>query len=76
VDWYESDGKTVVIYNVDAQSKIAAEVFGSTYFFKPGQSWVENIKDRQNMPWGCTMTYTSRVTNYGFLTKEQLKNDG
>jgi hypothetical protein len=73
---YESDGKTVVIYNVDSQEKIAAKVFGSTYFFNPGQSWVENTKDRQGMPWGCYMTYTSRVTNYGFLTKEQLRNDG
>jgi hypothetical protein len=60
---------------VDSEGKIAAKVFGTTYFFKPGQSWVESSKGQPNLSRDCHYIFTDQVNNYGFLTKDQNENE-
>ncbi len=63
--------KEAIIHSVDAQGTIVAEITGETFFIKPGQSWLrQNEVDPSPQ---CHQVTTARLTNYGFLDKDQVQ---
>ena len=63
----------VTIYSVDSQGTATMEVDSKTYFIKPGQSWTDSGVLKREPPTGCHISYTTRLSNYGLLTKAQIR---
>jgi hypothetical protein len=61
-----------IIYSVDAQGTVTVDVDGIPYFVRPGQSWTDRGSVSQ-APAGCTISYNSRLSNYGLLPQAQIQ---
>lgn len=61
------------IYSVEADGTAIVEVYGETYFIKPGQSWTESGDWSREPPAGCRISYSNRLTNFGLFSKTQIR---
>jgi hypothetical protein len=61
------------IYSIEADGTAVVEVYGKTYFIKPGQSWTESGDWSREPPSGCRMSYSDRLTNLGLFAKTQVR---
>ena len=62
-----------IIYSVDAQGVATIEIRDKTYFIKPGQSWTDSGDVKQEPPAGCHVAYSTRLSNYGLLSRAQIQ---
>jgi hypothetical protein len=67
------DTAIAAVYSVDAEGTAVVEIFGETYFIKPGQSWTDSGDVRQEPPKGCHVSYSTRVTNFGLYPQTQIR---
>lgn len=68
-----SDTTIATVYSVDADGTAIMEIFGETYYLKPGQSWTDSGEVQQGVPLGCHTSYSTSVTNYGLFSLSQLR---
>ncbi len=68
-----SDTIFATVYSVDAEGTAVVEVFGETYFIKPGQSWTDNGDMRQEPPAGCHVSYSTSLANFGLFPQTQIR---
>jgi hypothetical protein len=61
------------VYSVEADGTAVVEVYGETYFIKPGQLWTESGDWSREPPAGCRMSYSDRLTNFGLFSKAQVR---
>lgn len=61
------------VYSVEADGTAIVEVYGETYFIKPGQSWTESGDWSREPPAGCRISYSDRLTNFGLFSKTQIR---
>jgi len=62
-----------IIYSVDAQGAIVAEVQGKTYTIRPGQAWTEGGDVKREPPPGCHITFRSQLSNHGLLAQAKIR---
>jgi hypothetical protein len=63
----------VTVYSIDVQGTAIVEVHGGTYFIRPGQSWTDSGDIKQEPPAGCHVSYSTRLSNYGLLSRTQIR---
>lgn len=68
-----SDTTIATVYSVDADGTAIVEIFGETYYLKPGQSWTSSGDIPQGEPLGCHTSYNTSLTNLGLFSLSQLR---
>ncbi|MBI3176236.1 MAG: hypothetical protein HYZ25_21130 [Chloroflexi bacterium] len=67
------DTPIATLYSVDTDGTAVVEVYGETYFIKPGQSWTDSGDTRREPPFGCHISYTTSLTNFGLFSQKQIR---
>jgi hypothetical protein len=68
-----SDTIIATVYSVDAEGTAVVEVYGETYFIKPGQAWTDSGDMRREPPAGCHISYSTSLTNFGLFSETQIR---
>ncbi|NOT06252.1 MAG: hypothetical protein HOP27_16795 [Anaerolineales bacterium] len=68
-----SDTTIATVYSVDAEGTAVVEVYGETYFIKPGQAWTDSGNMRREPPAGCHISYSTSLTNFGLFSQTQIR---
>jgi hypothetical protein len=63
----------IPIYGANADGSIVVGLQGKKYFLKPGQSWTDSGTYKDEPPAGCSKSYMDRLTNYGFVKREDIR---
>jgi hypothetical protein len=66
------DTTMATVYNIDAQGTAVVEVYGETYFIKPGQSWIDSGDRWQEPPAGCHVSYNTSLVNLGLFSQSKI----
>jgi hypothetical protein len=70
---YIDDYVAASVYSVEADGTAIIEINGETYLLKPGQSWADS--GVSGPLFGCRISYTERLTNYGLLPQAKIHFD-
>jgi hypothetical protein len=62
-----------IVHSVDDKGIAVMEYFGKTFYIKPGQSWKNTGTEKREPPVGCRFDYGSTLTNYGLLSRTQIR---
>jgi hypothetical protein len=68
-----SDTTMAIVYSVNADGTAVVEVDGNSYFIKPGQSWTDSGDVWQPPPFGCHVSYSKGLTNFGLFSQTQIR---
>ena len=68
-----SDPIIAIVYNVDAEGTAIVEIYGETYFIKPGQAWTDSGDMKREPPAGCRISYSTSLTNFGLFSQTQIR---
>jgi hypothetical protein len=68
-----SDPSIATIYSVEADGTAVVEIYGETYFIKPGQSWTDSGDWRREPPPECRISYSKSLTNFGLYSQTQIR---
>lgn len=67
------DAHIATVYSVDAEGTAVVEIYGETYFIKPGQSWTDSGDMPREPPAGCRISYSTSLTNFGLFSQSQIR---
>lgn len=67
------DTTIATVYSVASDGTAVVEVFGETYFIKPGQAWTDSSEIRQEPPAGCRVSYSTSLANFGLFSETQIR---
>jgi hypothetical protein len=60
------------IYSIRPDGSVVVSIQERALLLKSGESWSDSSLSMWEAPPGCTIRYDSRLTNRGFLTREQI----
>ena len=60
------------IYSIHPDGSVVVSIQERVLLLKPGETWSDSSLSMWESPPGCTIQYESRLTNHGFLTREQI----
>lgn len=61
------------IYSIRSDGSVIVSIQERVMLLLPGETWSNSSLSMWESPPGCTKRYDSRLTNYGFLSREQIR---
>jgi hypothetical protein len=60
------------VYSIRSDGSAVVSIQGQVMLLLPGETWSDSSLSIWESPPGCTKRYDSRLTNHGFLSREQI----